>query len=339
MSAIVKPRRGDPSFTPVVSGATIRSKDWMSACDLSNWVRGKGKTLIPFSWSSGSTSAGGFFYLKFRVLPHVTGLRRVWKLLVGGTGRVQSDYDSVWHSFSSSDERTAVPFTFTEDVTSATSTEYEASIRVEALGSTTARVFGVGLDEYPRTVLGLDSTDLGVDINTTVFREPIRFSNNSGLYGIGKVFSDYTNIHSRGLFHWARSSDTTNAFITTAGPDAVFPVDVPVLAPKKFSGYTTETAYWRVYARVSGAGVGGTVSVYNPKTGTTTNITVTSGATSYAWYPTTAGAASSFTIDCEDLSTSNGLQGGTFNDLQFTATRTGSAGSLYVASISVNYTP
>ena len=334
MSAIVKARRGVPAYADVSAGAAIRSPTWLAACDTANWIRGKSKTLIPLSRcrASLSASAGANFY--FRAKPHVTGLRRKWTVIVNGTGRVQSLYDSIWHSFSSITESS---FSFYEDVTSATSTEYQAGIRVEALGATSCTVAAAGLEEVQRAVLGLDSTDLGTDLNTEVFREPIRADSNTGIYGVAAVATDSSSVFSRGLFGWATNNDTTgSAFSTTAGPTNVFQLDVPILVPKLYSGDTTGTASWRALCITSASGVSADVQVTNNSTATTTTIAVpTSSHSAWAWYPSTAGAPSTFSVDCTDVSDDDGLQGGAFNDLTFSVTRTGGAGTIYVAGISV----
>lgn len=334
MSAIVKPRIVSPNYADVSTGATVRSPTWMAACDAANWIRGKSKTLIPMSacYASLSASAGANFY--FRVKPHVTGLRRKWTILATGTGRVMSLYDSVWHNFSCDQYGS---FSFYEDVTSATSTEYQAAITVEALGSSSIAVYGVGLEEIQRAVLGLDSTDDGTDLNTEIFREPIRQDANTGIYGVATVGTDVSNIAPRGLFYWASHNDTASpVFSTTGGPTNVFYLDVPILVPKLYNGDTTGTACARALCLTSGATTTGTFSVTNNKTATTTSALIPGGShLAWSWFPAVGGSPLQFDVDCTDMSDDDGLQSGTFNNCTFSATRTGSAGTFYMAGISV----
>lgn len=333
MAAIVKPRRSNPSYESIVSGSAIRTGTWMPCADLSNWIKGKSKILIPMSSCREVIAASSYADFHFLVRPNATGLRRTWTILVSGTGRVRSDYDSVWHNFSASTDTAEIyPFQFSELVTAPGSTAYDASIRVETLAATTATVHAVALEEAPRYSLGLDSTDLGTDINTEVFREPMLEQANAGLYGPARVFTNPSSFYSRGLFYWATDAKTGTAFSVTGGPTNIFPMSAPIIVPKLYNGDTTGSAHVEAYVQTSASGTSGTVVATNGGTGTTYTVTVPTGShTGFSWKNT----GTTPSIDCSDMTEATGLQSGTFNSLTFSATST--AGTLYVAGIAVYF--
>lgn len=327
------------------TGDAVRSQTWLPAADLSNWVRGKGRQLIAATSVLETITSGNSAVYRFRVAPSVTGLRRVWRVAATGTGRFRAPAGSgTWHDMANATASLTAGIvsniSYIEDAASASSTEYEASIEIDANGGGSVIVYSISLEEAPRLVLGLDSTDLGVDINTEVSREAIVADDNKSLYGVSKVFTDETNIRRSSLFHWAVNESTATAPSTAAGPDPIFALDVPILVPKLHSGDTTGNAKWRVNVRSSGATVSGTVSVLNNRTGVTTSILCTPGTT-WTWFPTTAGAPTTFSVDCEDVASTDGRRSAAspaWCDLTFTFTRTGTAGTFYVAGISVFHT-
>jgi hypothetical protein len=64
-------------------------------------------------------------------------------------------------------------------------------------------------------------------------------------------------------------------------------------------------------------------------------ITIPAGTTSWTWLPSTAGAAATFAAECEDNTSSTGLQSGAYDEHTFEFRRTAGAGEVWIATVSV----
>lgn len=342
MAAIVKPRREIVYASDITAGSAVRSPSWTSIANASNYIRGKGRQLVAATSIREVIASGNSATYHFRVAPSPTSFRRVWRILVIGSGRVRSPAGSgTWHTIGTGGPLgTLAPYALVHDLGTASSTEAEATIEFNANGASSFTPMSISLEESPRFSLNLDATDLGVDINTEVAREPIYAEDNVSVYGASKVFTDDSNIRRSALFHWAVNPSTATAPSRAGAAAAFLGLDVPVLGPKLHSGDVTATAKWRAYCITSAAGTSGTVEVTNNRTAVTTTINVPTGSNgAFSWFPATAGAASSFSIDCEDMASTDGRRSAgvpIWNDLTFKIS--GTAGTLYIAGVSVFHT-
>lgn len=317
---------------------------------LGNYLRGRGKTLVPMFSPDVSIPAGSTYTFQFRVKTSVVARLRVWQIFHWNSSasrpgliQVRAPASSGTAKLSPVGPARGVYGSYTEYVESFTGSGTESTISLEITVNSpdAVNIYGISCVELPRGELALDSSDLGIDVNTEAAREPIINEGNRAIAGVAAVLGDTENGRRGGLVYWA--TDTTAALVESAGVNTRFiggsaGLDVSILGRRIGFADTTATASWRVYCKTANAGDTGQVVVINTNTAAATaiNIPINSNA-AFAWFPSTAGAPSTFSIDCEDAASTDGRQTSgspAWNDFTFVFRRTGGT-SLSIAGLSV----
>lgn len=217
------------------------------------------------------------------------------------------------------------PFVYIENLSSKSGAEQEISIDVAVAGSQGAVVVeGIACYEQDRPILNLDSTDYGVDVVSAATAQPIY----DGAYrSIGGIMDALANCDARrvGIWHWS-NGDSVLATSSSASYASLLSLAVPALGRKLARADTYGSVKWSVYAKMSAASTG-SVRLTTTNSGVSDVMSVTS--TSYAW--TTARTIS---IDCDNMSASDGRQSTAWDDLQIEIAGDGT-NSIIVQSISV----
>lgn len=297
-------RRPEPDERLIRVASPVSSVTWTQLAGLSNWVRGKGAQLVPWTLPDVSISAAATEVFRFRVKPRNTAVERIWQfLLVTTTNGVTADLKAPTTGSATvvsvvPGADAIVPVTIIETLSAKSSTEAEINCSIKANGGS-VRVIGIACYEQDRPILNEDSTDLGVDIATCGAQQPILDQTYQSLAGVHDVVQSGTQLDGRrvGLLHLTWGDTGTSR--TTASYQDLMTLPAPVLAAKRYRTDVTADVKCSVYARVA-AGAGGQVR-FTATSGDTLTLSVTS--TSFAWV--TAGV---LTVDCEDMGSADGRQ-------------------------------
>ena len=346
MAAVVNPSFPTPDLSQITTGAGVRGRTWIDTAMLANYLRGRGRQLVPFFAPNVSIPSGSTYVFRFRVKTGGAARRRVWQIHHANSSAFRLGQITVKAPASSGGAAT-FPVTpslgtigtfseYLEDYTGS-GVESEITLEITVNSADAIDIYGISCTELPRGLLNLDSTDLGTDVNTETAREPIISEGNRAINGIVSVLSSTAAGRRAGLLYLAK--DTTVPLTEAAGVDTrIFALDQSIVGRRIKYTDTTATASWRVYCKTDVNGTTGQVTVLNNRTSTTTTISIPTGShTGWAWFPSTAGAASTFSIDCEDAASTDGRQtSGTpaWGDLTFKFKR-GASGTLSLAGVSV----
>jgi hypothetical protein len=213
----------------------------------------------------------------------------------------------------------------------------DVSIDVTSAGeSGYCTVDGIMVTEIPRTFVETDANERGVDISAFTSGQPIAIG--LGVDALRDATDTDTEIGRRVLLHFAapyrtdrQTADadeagaggdpiTSGSYVTVAGSG------VPVLARKRRTSDTTRVVKCRVFGRCSNGTTTGEVRFVSSENGASSAIAFDgSVTTSFAW-----SAEVDLTVDCEDMSAAQGLQGGAWDEVTVEARRTAGAGTLFV---------
>lgn len=325
------PRLPDPA--QVLNGYPVRGATWQSMAALVNWLQGRGGTLVAACAPMIEINAASSEVFNFNLWPRVTSTQRVWCV----TGYGVDSYAHVtavvggntigFGDWASTRTTLELPIVGIEDIASPPSDDEQTSIQIDvATGG--AVITGIGVIEVPR--FSLASGETRADIESMRPGSPIYSSGGAnGTSGIVNSLTIGATARRNGLFHWSVPESSSRSTSLTTFPE-LFLLDPPVLARKFRSGDTTNVVAWRVYARalVQNGEVRATMS----RSGDVDTITVTSGA-GWGWWP--AAGSSSLTIDCENLSASNGLQSSNFDEIDIDFRTVAGGGTIEIAGVAV----
>jgi hypothetical protein len=300
----------------------VGSFDWAAMAMLANFCNGHGGMLIPWAALGQSVSGGSSATFHFNVAPKLPAVERVWVVnlrtsaAVGITAAVTVGGASAVTVYPSDVRDARTTHIFRESLSSKTGTVADTSLVVAATGGTVT-VESVGMFEQARSSLDATTDDYGVDVTTLRARSPIADLDYQSIAG---VIDAYKNLDARraGFFHWA--TDASSAIAITAGsgsPVAVFDLSIPMTGAIPTLGDTTTLVTVAVLGKVD-AGTG-TVRFQSDDAGASVNVEVTQ--TAY-----TTWATKTLSINCEDLTVSDGRRGSTWEgvavDAWVTATDT-----------------
>lgn len=171
MSAIV------PETCPIVSAAgtanaePVRGVSWQDLGSAANHLLGRGGMLIPTTWVGDSIADGATGAYPLRLWPRYQATHRVWTISMVPSG---ADVPNVTFTDPSGGTSGAwrvadrVPpraFRHVETISSRTSSEVTTAVSIEPAGADVT-VLSIGCYEVARPELALDSSDLGVDLDT-----------------------------------------------------------------------------------------------------------------------------------------------------------------------------
>lgn len=336
--------RAVPTLRPNVSlaglkvGEPVRAADWADMARLMNWVRGRGRCLVPEGLSLIQVEDNTSETLRFRTHPSGVAVDRVWVLsarsvsapsaaartlqftVQAGSSPVSQVYSR--RSYDSADRDTSPPIVYIEEnvTKSAALTELTLTVAVSDAGALTTPKFlevsSVGCWELPRAQLSQSSADLGVSLDSFYPRRPIYEATYEGLRALAAPLAE--PVRRIGLVgHWHPEGQVSSGAYVD-----IYELPIPVVPSKDLIADTTRTCTWDVYAWASDGATAGDFRIVTD-TGATATISVPLGGTTGAWRGT-----GTIAIRCEDLTTSDGVPGGTYPTVQLQVRRTAGGGTI-----------
>lgn len=304
----------------IKNGLEVRGAVYQNAAALNNWLITRGGQLLPATMI-GAMSASDSFVLNLSLYPRAYAKHRAW--IVGGRPTTSAPFQVTITAGSSSTftftaDRPAAPQIHLQEVATPDDAINETSITIACpAGSGAGFVDCLACFEVPRPIVStiedlitpedvfVQGRPIGADLVTLV----------ENIYDAGGEESNDEIIRRNGLFWW--SVPTSAAFSTTS--TTYVPI-FTLLKPAVLGAYENNAG--GAVARVN-------ASVYARRTGTSSTsnrfrVTTTSGhsaeiicnTTSWAWQPGTPNT-SSFSVDSEDLSASDGRRSSRSDELTF----------------------
>jgi hypothetical protein len=340
MSALLDTRV--PEFrTPVTLedfrvGRPVRATSWWDLAQLVQWVRGRGRTLVP-QHAVRKTITSGSQTFRWRTHPSGVAITRVWVADIrqdpttyvtspGCAFTVQaggaSTSGTIYRSGRAIDSTTVV-YLETGLTRSAALSELTYTV-TQVSGRPT--VESIGAWELPRAALAKDSTDLGISLDSFFPRRQIFEATYEGTRAVvlASAGSPGRRIGHVGWSAGYESLTSSGTFVS------VFTNPHPIVPRIDRPADTTRVLAWDVYARVTDGTTSGEFRIAIGSGGASGTVAVPLGATSNAWRGT-----GSVSLKCEDLSTANGLRGGSYETVDLQLRRTAGAGQVGVTAYSV----
>lgn len=331
--------RPEPTASQVQAGRNVSATTTVSPLgELANFVAGNGVELVPSLCPNKTIAAGNTRDFRFWVQAPPATTRLEWSLTLRGGSATSTLASTVEVSVPTGGSARAVqvlpargnpPIVFIEDLSAKPTAEQEIGVRIEAVAEDVI-VEQIKCRTMPRFQLDADATDLGVEIDRLGVMQPIWTGT------VGAVATRGASLRSiatrAGHIHFCVPDTLTDAIqITTAAPSwqALLPLDPAALARKMYRGDVSGILSYRVLYRTTVGGAGN--FQISSASGGTDNVSLPE-QTSFDWTDTRQ-----FDVDCEDLSTDDGLQSATHDELTLEANQT--AGTVYIAAVSVIEVP
>lgn len=312
---------------PVVSGAPVRGVTWNSVANVSNYLLGKQRTIIPYTgghaWAQGTTRS-----FRFRVFRNIYATHRMWLMYImapRGTVITFPDLNTVPLQF---DYPTTTLLQYFEPVDPRGNAESDLVITFDATTPSTAtnlRIDALTCIECPRHSLAINTTDFGVDPDRMRGTFPIYRSliPPESLGALPRNINTAISGGRRAQFVWARPDD--DPFAVSSGTPALVTGAVPVLLDRSiYQGETNVTGATRVRAWCEV----GTTGRVRFETGLG-SYDVDVSATAAEWHSGT------MLMHAEDLTSVDGRRSATWYDTVITAWRTGGAGTMRVSGLGI----
>lgn len=318
--------RVDPNYAAdVLIGRPVRAQTHDTLARLVQWVRGRGRCLVPAFHPRFELVAPASSICRFWVAPSGPAIARVWLVDVRAstkTGAAQFQADGDLGRFvvrsvdgRSANARTAIVIDY--DATQGT-TAQEISLAIAALVGT-IRVESISCYELPRAALDPTSGyDLGIDLDSFYPRRDVYESDTGGLHEMA-VAIDGTDTRRCGhAYFWHETG-----IVTTSGAYVdVFLKPIPLIASKDRIANTTRTIEFNAYGYASNGTTTGDIRMKDTAGNFSTPISIPLLGTTGAWR-----GVQSMAFLCEDPSTSNGVRAGN-ETIQFQVRRTAGAGNV-----------
>lgn len=340
MSAPVPISRLTANTGEVTSGAAVLSLTHRSVGALTNWAQGRGM-VNPASVPGNTINAGSNASYFLRVKPRYQAIQRVWVFTLRCTSTtdvatvaVKVPYNAGSTTYTARvdiSREVVTPFMVIENRSAQSATEEEISCNLAVSGKAVV-VEQIAVWDMPRAALALDANDNGADLGTLAPGQRIVEGTGTSVGGVVDGTIAALTASRRVLMQWALPATTTEAIaINGTAYAAALPGTTIVLARKLYRGATTGTLTAEVYARTADTTDIGDVRFTMSSGGTGTINIPTGSHAAFAWH----GAPLTFTADCEDLGTADGLQSSTFDTLTIDAKVTAAGDILYLAGISI----
>lgn len=322
--------RRQVSMRDIKVSLDISQRHWVQLGELANYLRGRGSVLIPAHAPEATVAGGATDTFRYRVAPSGRAIARVWYVEIASTSPTALARATVSVTGSSADMSTiaATPVMLIETPVAKGTAEVELVLTVQNTGTQTLRIDSVLSWELHRAQLTKDATDVGVDLGSLEFNRPICDRDYEAIAGVADAVAA-TNGRRCGLISW-RGPDASFTNVAFSGTDVVFDLAIPIVPPKIAAANTTRTCDWNVYAYCSDGTTAGEIRVIDAAGGTSSVLSVVAGTTTPTWF--TGGTKS---LLCEDLSTTDGLQGGSYETVNVQVRRTAGAGSVKVRGFNV----
>jgi hypothetical protein len=317
---------------------SVRGVSWVDAAALQCWVAGRGSMDVPahcpFETTLADTDSSEF---RFWTKPRYQTTRYALTLVLSSSARtrayVQFPIGGATQPVRVDRRRDATPMVFFADRSSQSLAEAEIGCLVSAVESGSCWVDQIQIEALPRGILSVSGSDLGA--NRLAFRPRQAIVEGTLVDQVFDRQNDLRDAARRvGLFQQSRG--TNNPWQTSSGSYGNLFVDTVSWVPRViYSGQTTYTCSWRVLAMCTDGSTAGDIRVSNSGGTGVSTITIPAGTTSWTWLPSTAGAAATFAAECEDNTSSTGLQSGAYDEHTFEFRRTAGAGEVWIATVSV----
>jgi hypothetical protein len=335
MSATVAVRRPTARPDDILVAAPVRALTGLESAKLGNWLLGRGAQLIPPYAPLTTVTATSELHYQFRVRPRYQALQRVWgfRLRAASPMEVTIEVPSGATAITapvSTRRDTVHSFRIVETLGSQSDTEAEITCAIAPTSTTSLTIEGISCYEMPRGTLAVGGSDLGTELAVYVVGQPIKAT----LYdSIRAATSDPLVIGRRvSLSQWsvpatvagATSTAHAKATVGTGSYETIYS-GLPVLTRKDAPSATTGLVTCKMLAWVSGGSAD--LRLNSSVHGASTAVNITN--TSPAW-----SGAITLSVDCEDLSTADGLQGAVFDRLT-PEMRKNVSGTCRVAAVSI----
>lgn len=319
-------RRIVPIGADVQVGKAVSARPWSELAALVQYLRGRGAVLVTGHAPNVHVDATGLTayptseVLRWRTQPTGRAIARVWAvevLGVGGGGRANvtpGAGPTLEVSAGSQTERTGRVFVFVETATKTTSTT-ELTLTIQAVAGQ-LRVVGVLCWELPRAQLTKDATDLGIDLGTIDPDRPIWDRSYESLNGVCAALAGADG-RRVALASWSGFDCETSS---TSYVDA-FTVPLRIVPPKIGPNDSTRTCTWDIRAWCD---VGTTGDARIVDVGGAASSVLSIGSSTPGWR-----GPGTKSFQCEDLTESSGLPGGSWETVQLQIRRTSGAGKVY----------
>lgn len=317
-------------------GRPVRATTQYDLARLMHWVRGRGRSLVP-QHVVRQTFASGSLSFRYRTHPSGSAIARVWVIDVrqdpiafaGGAPYAEFTVQAGAGPTSAAERRSGrvsdvVPYVYIETPATKTAALTDLVLTIARIAGTVA-VESIGCWELPRGALTADATDLGIHLDSLFPRDEIFEGDNLGTRAIVKTLAG-TPGRRVGLWSWfgPEASTASTGFVD------VFELPIPLIPRKDRPSDTTLSCTWDVYARVTNGTTSGEFRLAIGSGGSSAVLSVPLGATTHAWRGTGL-----VTLKCEDLSSVNGMRGGSYETVQLQMRRTAGAGSVAVQGCDV----
>lgn len=344
MAATVPERRVSLVQSGVGIAQSVRTTQWIGASQLQCWLGGRGSQVVPAYSPPALDNQGAVSDFYFWTKPRYQTTRYALSIILysedpaARLATITAPVGGTTHTLSVNTTRRPTgglpgprAHTIYFDRASRSSTEAELSFRLGVPDVAPIQIDSVAIEAVPRTLLDIDTSDLGSSRLLFRPRQPIIVTAHSDT-----LLESINNLRDacrrEGLFQHAWSEDDY-AGTTSGSFTELFSDPIGISHRYLYDGETTRLASWRVRAMVSNGTTAGEVRVTNSAGSTT--IAIPNTATSWTWLPSTAGAASTFAIATDDNTEADGLRGGTHDDHIFEIRRTAGAGVVQLSGISV----
>lgn len=325
----------------ILAGNTVVGTPIESAALGCMWAMGRGAQLIPSYMPAETITEGNSVRYRFMLRPRSQCVDMVWVINARGTGgavggaiiELTTDVDGgtvTTKQYSVGDQPFTVwPVLHHQLLDTVSTSVMDARITIEAIDGDVV-VDGIACYEAPRSKLAYTANDGGIDPTTLRFRNPIYNGSRKSLGGVATtVTKAFSSARKAGLFMWA-TGDTTGtcqaSTTSTSSSNGLFRAGVPMLGRKLYTSSTTATVTVYVQAAyATGAARTGSVTFTPVSSGSTTTLTI--NQPTFEWYNTT------FTIDCTDLTATDGRRSTRWDDVTVNFYTQNAADTLYVASV------
>lgn len=340
MAATVSLARTQPTAAVISTGHTVLSTTMTGVAALLNWAQGSGMVAAP-AFCPGNTiaSAETKSYL-FWFTPRYQAIQRVWAITCRCTDAAANATVTITAGGSSrvftagSNRESLDSVLLIEDLSAQSGTAAAVTLTIAAAGKAVI-VEQIAAWDMPRPALAIGGDDGGVDLASVAARERIYEGTGLSVGGISDASIAALAACRRVLMQHALPATTADALQVTGTAYAnVFTSTTGttmVLARKLYRADTTGTLSAKVYAKTADTSDIADVR-FTTTSGASAVINIPTGShAAFAWH----GAPLTFTADCEDLGTTDGLPGGAWDAMTVEAKVTAGGDILYLASISV----
>lgn len=320
--------RVDPQYDEVHVGEGVRAQTFEAAARLQQWVRGRGRLLVPFHHPRYTVATSVTSTLRYWTAPSGVALARVWLLDVRASVKTAATtvtvevpgfgpIDTYTLSGRSAD---SCPIVYIESGVSQTTTPGELTIEVTAVRGT-ARIESVSCYELPRCALDCDaSLDFGVLVDSFYPRRDV-YEDASAIAGLYGLAVSVENTDTRRIGHVSMWHDV--GFSTTSALfEDVYPVRIPVVPAQDRVADTTRLLQVAAYGLASDMTTEGTLRIADTVGNTSAVISIPAGSTTGAWR-----GVAELAFLCEDLTKPDGRRAGA-ETVQVQIRRTAGVGTI-----------